>query len=143
MKALRISAPQDLDAAFAIRQQVFVLEQHVPATDEYDAYDEQGAVHYLARSADGTPCGAARWRQTAAGVKLERFAVLAEYRNQQAGAALLEQVLQDVDAAHPGALVYLHAQLPAVRFYERHGFRKVGEMFEECDIQHYKMVRQP
>lgn len=141
MEVQRISAPQDLEAAFAIRRQVFVVGQNVPPEQEYDAYDANGATHYLARAADGTPCGAARWRQTEAGVKLERFAVLAEHRNQHAGAALLKQVLHDVDAAHLGALVYLHAQLPAVRFYERHGFEKVGEMFEECDIRHYKMVR--
>jgi len=142
MEAQRISAPQDLEAAFAIRTKVFVEGQNVPAEAEHDAYDAEGATHYLARAADGTPCGAARWRQTDAGVKLERFAVLTEYRNQQAGAALLKQVLQDVDATYPGAVVYLNAQLPAVRFYERHGFEKTGPMFEECDIQHYKMIRQ-
>ncbi|HEX8425688.1 GNAT family N-acetyltransferase [Hymenobacter sp.] len=141
MEAQRISAPQDLDAAFAIRREVFVIGQNVPAEEEYDTHDAAGATHYLARAADGTPCGAARWRKTDAGVKLERFAVLTEYRNQQAGAALLEQVLKDVDAQYPDTKVYLHAQLPAVRFYERHGFEKEGEMFEECDIQHFKMVR--
>ncbi|WP_375436608.1 GNAT family N-acetyltransferase [uncultured Hymenobacter sp.] len=141
MKAQRISAPQDLDAAFAIRREVFVVGQNVPAEEEYDAHDVNGATHYLARTADGIPCGAARWRKTESGVKLERFAVLADFRNQQAGALLLEQVLKDVDAQNPGTVVYLHAQLPAVRFYERHGFEKVGEMFEECDIQHYKMIR--
>jgi predicted GNAT family N-acyltransferase len=141
MEAQRISAPHDLEAAFAIRTKVFVEGQNVPAEAEHDAYDAEGATHYLARAADGKPCGAARWRKTDAGVKLERFAVLTEYRNQQAGAALLKQVLQDVDASYPEAVVYLNAQLPAVRFYERHGFEKVGEMFEECDIQHYKMIR--
>ena len=93
----------------------------------------------LALAADGQPCGAARWRLTEAGVKLERFAVLAEYRNQQAGAALLAAVLHDVQAAHPAAFVYLNAQLPAVRFYERHGFTKAGHLFEEAGIGHYKM----
>jgi predicted GNAT family N-acyltransferase len=141
MEAHRIFDLQDLEAAFAIRHNVFVEGQNVPAEAEHDAYDTDGATHYLARAADGTPCGAARWRKTDVGVKLERFAVLTDYRNQQAGAALLHQVLQDVDAAWPGAVVYLNAQLPAVRFYERHGFKKVGEMFEECDIEHYKMVR--
>lgn len=143
MKAYRIADPQDLSQAFAIRTQVFVDEQHVPREDEYDEHDRTDATHYLARTEDGTPCGAARWRRTDKGVKLERFAVLAPYRNQQAGAALLAQVLQDVHAAHPGAQVYLHAQLPAVRFYERHGFEKAGDMFAECDINHYKMVWKP
>ena len=142
MNAHRITSESDLKAALAIRRTVFVLGQNVPAELEQDAHDHTDATHYLALADDGTPCGAARWRVTQGGVKLERFAVLADYRNQQAGAALLRQVLQDVEAAHPHATVYLNAQLPAVRFYERHGFEKVGELFEEGGLQHYKMVWQ-
>ncbi|SHL94712.1 GNAT family N-acetyltransferase [Hymenobacter psychrotolerans] len=142
MNAHRITSESDLQTALTIRHTVFVLGQNVPADLENDAHDRTDATHYLALADDGTPCGAARWRVTENGVKLERFAVLADYRNQQAGAALLRQVLQDVQAAHPQATVYLNAQLPAVRFYERHGFEKVGEMFEEGGLQHCKMVWQ-
>jgi predicted GNAT family N-acyltransferase len=74
-------------------------------------------------------------------VKLERFAVLDEFRNQGVGHALVQVVLADVHAEVPDAAqVYLHAQLRAIPLYERTGFHKVGDMFEECDIQHYKMV---
>lgn len=142
MNVHRITSESDLKAALAIRRTVFVLGQNVPAELEQDSHDHTNATHYLALADDGTPCGAARWRVTENGVKLERFAVLADYRNQQAGAALLRLVLQDVEAAHPHATVYLNAQLPAIRFYERHGFEKVGEMFEEGGLQHYKMVWQ-
>ncbi|GGG35316.1 GNAT family N-acetyltransferase [Hymenobacter glacieicola] len=137
----RITSPQDpsLNDALAIRHTVFVLGQNVPAELENDFHDRTDATHYLARTAEGTPCGAARWRVTELGVKLERFAVLEAYRNQQVGAALLAAVVQDVRASHPEALVYLNAQLPAVRFYERHGFERVGEKFVEADIEHYKM----
>jgi len=138
--AQSITEPTDLDAAFAIRRKVFVEGQGVPAEDEYDEHDRAGAHHYLACTVEGTPCGAARWRKTPNGVKLERFAVLEEYRNQAAGAALLQSVLQDIEVAYPDVQVYLHAQLPAVRFYERHGFVKEGEQFSECDIEHFKMV---
>ena len=139
MQVRRITTDADLEAALAIRHTVFVLGQNVPADLEHDAHDRTDATHYLALTAAGQPCGAARWRLTEAGVKLERFAVLAEYRNQQAGAALLTAVLRDVQVAHPAALVYLSAQLPAVRFYERHGFAKAGDLFEEAGIGHYKM----
>jgi len=134
----KIEDIRDLDAAFTIREKVFVEEQQVPAEDEYDQY-EKIAHHYLATK-NGTPCGAARWRQTDKGVKLERFAVLPEYRNQEIGSHLLYKVLQDVKAAHPDKTVYLHSQLPAVSFYERQGFETVGDQFSECDILHYKMV---
>lgn len=137
--AQHVTAPADLEAAFAIRHTVFVAGQGVPATKEHDQHDQTDARHYLARTADGTPCGAARWRVTDNGVKLERFAVLAEFRNQQVGAALLQAVLRDVSAEHPEAEVYLHAQLAAVNFYLRHGFATVGERFTEAGIEHYKM----
>ncbi|MBC6611768.1 GNAT family N-acetyltransferase [Hymenobacter sp. BT507] len=139
MTAQQVNTAEEIASALHIREIVFVQGQGVPPDAEYDEHDRSDATHYLAISADGTPCGAARWRPTDKGVKLERFAVLASYRNQEAGAALLRAVLQDVRAAHPDATVYLHSQLPAVRFYERHGFEKVGEQFSECDIEHYKM----
>lgn len=138
--AFRITDIRDLDQAFSIREQVFVGEQGVPLDIEYDEHDRRDARHYLARAADGTPAGAARWRETEKGIKLERFAVLPAFRNQELGAALLQAVLRDVNAEFPAAPVYLNAQVKAVPFYERHGFHKVGEMFEEAGIQHYKMV---
>ncbi|MFD1469415.1 GNAT family N-acetyltransferase [Hymenobacter caeli] len=138
--AFRVADLHDLDAAFTIRETVFVAEQGVPAALENDEHDRRDARHYLARAPDGTPAGAARWRETAGGVKLERFAVLPAFRNQEIGATLLHAVLADVRAELPAATVYLNAQLRAVPFYARHGFQKVGEMFEEAGIQHFKMV---
>lgn len=138
--AFRVTDLRDLDAAFTIREKVFVIEQGVPPAKEHDEHDRRDARHYLARAADNTPAGAARWRETETGVKLERFAVLADFRNQAIGATLLRVVLADVAAELPAAEVYLNAQLRAIPFYERHGFRKVGEQFEEANIQHYKMV---
>ena len=139
--ASKVSDLRDLDAAFTIREKVFVQGQGVPADDEYDQHDRQRTTrHYLAL-VDGQPAGAARWRPTDNGVKLERFAVLDEFRNQGVGQALVQVVLADVRAEVPDAAqVYLHAQLRAIPLYERTGFHKVGDMFEECDIRHYKMV---
>ena len=137
----KITDLRDLDAAFTIREKVFVEGQGVPADDEYDEHDRAGTTrHYLAQ-VEGQPAGAARWRPTGHGVKLERFAVLPGFRGRGVGEALVRQVLADVRAEAPNAAqVYLHAQLSAIPLYERTGFHKVGAMFEECDIQHYKMV---
>ena len=139
--ASKVSDLRDLDAAFTIREKVFVHEQNVPQDAEYDEHDRAATTrHYLAR-VDGQPAGAARWRPTDKGIKLERFAVLPEFRNQGVGVALVRQVLADVRAEVPAAAqVYLHAQLRAIPLYERTGFQKVCDMFEECDIHHYKMV---
>ncbi len=137
----KVTDLRDLDSAFTIREKVFVGEQNVPADAEYDQYDRAANTrHYLAR-VDGQPAGAARWRPTDHGVKLERFAVLPAFRNHGVGEALVHRVLADIRAEAPDAAqVYMHAQLRAIPLYERTGFRKVGEMFAECDIQHYQMV---
>ncbi len=138
IELIRVKSEQEQNAAFNIREQVFVQEQKVPRDAERDQY-ESTAKHYLATYA-GVPCGTARWRQTDNGIKLERFAVLQEYRNKQVGERILKAVLEDVLANHPDKQVYLNAQLPAVNFYKRHGFKEEGEMFSECDINHYKMI---
>lgn len=135
--AYKITNPTDQEAAFRIRRQVFVQEQNVPADAEYDQH-EATATHYLAL-ADGEPVGTARWRRTENGVKLERFAVLKEFRSQQVGSHLLKVIMEDIQATHPGLKVYMHAQVGAIPFYARHGFDQVGDLFHECDIAHYQM----
>jgi predicted GNAT family N-acyltransferase len=132
-----VADKQSLNKVFGIRELVFVQEQKVPRDAEYDEHEEN-AQHYLA-TYQGVPCGAARWRKTPNGIKLERFAVLPDFRNKAVGSHILQRVLADVRQAYPNELIYLHAQLPAVAFYTRHGFVPEGEMFSECDIEHYKM----
>ena len=36
-------------------------------------------------------------------------------------------------------LIYLHAQVQVIPFYEKEGFIKEGGIFEEAGIMHYKM----
>lgn len=140
---IEVASEAERAALFAVREEVFVREQNVPKEEEYDAYDspDAPAAHYLALADDGQPVGAARWRRTANGVKLERFAVLAPYRKAGVGAALVARLVADAQAAHPGARLYLHAQEHALNFYARHGFEAEGERFYECDIPHFKMTR--
>lgn len=128
----------DLDAVFAIRRKVFVEEQKVPADLEYDEFDDEGAIHYLAET-DGKNVGAARWIETAEGYKLQRFAVLAEARGKGVGSALLIKVLEDIPA--DGKKIYLHSQESATGLYLKHGFVIEGERFEEAGIGHYKMSK--
>ncbi len=135
----KITDKKGLDEAFKIREKVFVIEQEVDPKEEYDEFEES-STHFLA-SLDGVPVGTARWRFTANGVKLERFAVLEEARGNGVGQGLVAAVLKDIaenkDAV--GKLRYLHAQLTAVPLYSKFGFTKEGDIFEECNILHYKM----
>jgi len=122
------------EQAFFIRRTVFVDEQGVDQNLEYD--NEEQSNHYLL-VLTGKPIATARWRETEKGIKLERFAVLPEFRNRGFGEIILDAVLKDVK--HLGKLIYLHSQARAVPFYERNGFVKEGEMFVEAGIEHFYM----
>ena len=122
--------------AFEIRNEVFVIQQSVDPKLEYDEFEDV-AIHYLA-FLDNKAVATARWRHTEKGIKLERFATLEDWRNKGAGTAILSEVMKDV--LHHPAIIYLHAQLPAIPFYERHGFIQEGEIFYEAEMAHYKMI---
>ena len=133
---LQQSDNEHLKDAFAIRNLVFVKEQNVTVEEEFDGLDhlsEQYLVFY-----DEKPVATARWRETEEGIKLERFATLKKYRRKMLGALLLNLMLDEV--VPKGKKIYLNAQVTAEKFYERHGFSRVGEMFSEANIDHYKMV---
>ena len=74
----RIETPAQLDEAHRIRKEVFVIEQKCPEDIEWEFEEE--SHHFLATS-NNISAGTARWRETENGIKLERFAVLKEFRN--------------------------------------------------------------
>lgn len=135
----KITRNDQLKAAYFIRKEVFVIEQKVDPNKEYDEF-ESVSKHFIA-CCDGKPVGTARWRVTPYGVKLERFAVLKDSRGKGIGQALVVAVLEDIKANPDAANMnkYLHAQVSAVPLYQKFGFEIVGDMFEECNIMHYKM----
>ncbi|UZD24630.1 GNAT family N-acetyltransferase [Algoriphagus halophytocola] len=135
----KITRNDQLKSAYWIREQVFVLEQGVNPLEEYDDHESE-SIHFLA-CLNEEPVGTARWRFTPNGVKLERFAVLEKARGKGVGQALVAAVLKDVstDSQAASKIKYLHAQLSAVPLYAKFGFKKVGDIFEECNIKHYKM----
>ncbi|MGY4536769.1 putative GNAT family N-acyltransferase [Mucilaginibacter sp. UYNi724] len=131
----QITNPTDMQKAFAIRNEVFVLGQNCPA--DLERANEEESHHFLV-TVDDIPAGASRWRKTADGYKLERFAVLSKFRGFGVGQALVKAVLAHLPA--DADYVYLNSQTPAISLYERFGFKKTGPEFEEAGMMHYKMV---
>lgn len=136
VKASKVTDPADLEKVFAIRREVFVVEQNCPPELEWEFEDE--STHFLA-TVDGEPAGASRWRKTDKGYKLERFAVLQKFRGMGVGQVLVKTVLDDLPA--DATYVYMHAQIQAVSLYEKFGFEKTGPEFEEAGIRHFKMIK--
>ena len=134
-----IKNKKDQEKAQEIRYEVFVIGQNVPAELEVDEY-ESDAIHYLA-FLNNNPVGAARWRITEQGVKLERFAVLNEFRGRGIGSAMVEKILSDIkrDPEAGDKEIYLHAQMDAIPLYRKFGFVKYGDMFDEAGLMHYAM----
>ncbi|MFD3500222.1 GNAT family N-acetyltransferase [Streptomyces sp. NPDC058676] len=141
--------PADREACFAVRKEVFVGEQGVPADLEYDAYDA-GAVHVLAVREDGTPLGTARllYGEEAAAKtdgdlsvgSLGRLAVTRDARGLGVGAALVRAV-EDAARTRGLAAVDLHSQTHALGFYERLGYVAYGPEFPDAGIAHRAMRR--
>lgn len=129
-----VETPDELKVAHQIRKEVFVIEQECPEEIEWEFEEE--SHHYVALL-NNEIVGTARWRETEKGIKLERFAVRKDFRNQHVGAALLQRLLNDVPK--DGRPIYLHAQLAAKNFYLRHGLEPKGEHFWEGGIEHVKM----
>lgn len=121
------------DILYAIRERVFVVEQGVPEELEHDAADPH-CLHLLARW-HGTPVGTARINPQG---RIGRMAVLPDYRRHGIGSALLQQILET--AREKGFKeVVLAAQIAAITFYERFGFRAEGTIFQEAGIDHLMM----
>ncbi|MGD9409716.1 GNAT family N-acetyltransferase [Thiohalocapsa sp.] len=125
---------RDNAALNAIRRQVFVREQGVPETLEWDGLDAD-AVHLLAEDGDGRPIGTARLLPSG---QIGRMAVLAEHRRRGVGRALLLELLR-IARADGNERLFLNAQLAALPFYSTLGFEPDGEVFEEAGIAHQRM----
>lgn len=140
---------EDRDACFAVRREVFVGEQNVPAEIEYDAYDET-AVHVLAVRADGLPLGTGRLLFGADALgktggdasvgSLGRLAVSKAARGLGIGAALV-RAIEDAARERGLSAVDLHAQTHALGFYERLGYAAYGPEFPDAGIAHRAMRR--
>lgn len=134
---IRIASWQhDRHALVAIRETVFITEQQVPEALEWDGEDDH-AIHLLASDAEQNPIGTARLLTDG---HIGRVAVLAEWRGQGVGTALMQRILHL--ARQSGYReVWLDAQLTALSFYEQLDFLPEGDIFMDAGIPHRRMRR--
>lgn len=127
---------KEIDICLSIRRKVFVEEQNIPENIEMN--DELVQSIHMCAILDKQYVGTARYRETSSGIKLERFAVLKEYRGLGVGKALVKFILDNLDQDQD---IYLHAQEAVVDFYLLLGFKKVNDRFYEAEIPHWKMIK--
>ena len=118
-----------------IRKEVFIKGLNIPEYLEIDSNEESSK--YILAKVDGKAVGTARWRETDEGMKLERFAVLYDYRLIGIGTMMTTFILNQLKNSK---LIYLNAQESAIPFYEKIGFKPIGPRFREVNIEHQKMI---
>jgi predicted GNAT family N-acyltransferase len=136
-KIVAVDASSDLmPAVYAVRHQVFVVEQAVLPALERDEFDAV-AIHLAALRGDDV-IGTLRLVVSGSDAKVGRMAVLAAERRSGIGSALMDRA-QDVARNMNVKQITLHAQLTARAFYARLGYREEGGAFEEAGIAHVSM----
>lgn len=131
------SDPALLQAAFDLRQEVFVVEQNVPLELELDEHDKS-AIHFVVRQ-NGEVVATLRLLPYADQIKIGRVAVKQPLRRQGLGTRLMQQGIRY--AAGSGFhTVILDAQLASMPFYHALGFIEEGKEFDDAGIPHKRMV---
>lgn len=124
------------NAAFALRREVFVVEQKVPEDEEHDA-DDLTATHFVA-IAEGEVMGTLRLIFLDEHVKIGRVAVRASARGRGIAKAMIRAAMAYArDKGHQR--FYLTAQSDKLAFYNGLGFVAFGPEFIDGGMPHRAM----
>jgi len=134
---LQLGSWEDLkSAAQAVRHEVFVVEQKVPLTLEWDEMDAL-SLHAVVLDDEGAAVATGRLLPDG---HIGRMAVRKVLRGEGLGAMILQALMREAELRGDRA-VLLNAQTHAAPFYARHGFVREGEEFIEAGIPHIRMRR--
>lgn len=143
MATQRIYKQEDFEQYLELRKFVFVGEQNVDPSLEYDEYDtlSRDDVFHFAYFKDGLLVGSLRAiKLSDRAVKIGRIATLSSHRFQGYGSRMLRDV--EIYFHNIGYYeVILNSQISAINFYLRNGYDVVGEVFLEAGIPHQRMVK--
>jgi YbgC/YbaW family acyl-CoA thioester hydrolase len=145
MTRLEVGNWQALGAdAGRVRKEVFVQEQGIAESEEWDAADAT-AVHAVAYNRLNMPLATGRLLVGAAEqgrpvAKIGRMAAKRVLRGARLGRSVLDALVQRAQA-RGDSLVLLHAQRSAAGFYAKAGFSERGQPYDEVGIAHIDMVK--
>jgi len=134
----RVQGAEEMEAALALRHEVFCREQGVPEYEELDGRDHEG-LHLVAIAGDEL-VATCRLLQVGSTVQFSRLAVRSDARRRGIATAMLALADAETRAAGARRLV-LHAQTYAQELYEQAGYRARGRAFIEAGIEHIAMEK--
>lgn len=133
-------APRQLFDYLFLRQDVFVIEQEAfPDLDDYDIE----SLHLTGYTDSGELIAAGRL--VPPGIKkpdpsLGRIVLLKSHRGEGLGHELVDNLLRKSAALWPDRGHQIGAQSQLQPFYAKHGFRPLGDEYDEVGIAHINMV---
>jgi predicted GNAT family N-acyltransferase len=119
----------------AVREEVFIKEQHVPLDIEWDEFDET-AIHLLALDNLGQAIACARILPTKG--RIGRMGVLKSWRGCGVGYALLDKAIA-VCKSQDIKKISISSQTHAIEFYKKAGFVVTSEAYIDANIWHVDM----
>lgn len=136
-----------------LRAEVFIRGQRIVDEAEIDDTDRApDTVHFWIPTPPGAPAsdfGAAAYLRLTAAQPADReqfpeatrsFGRVAVHPAHR-GSGLAQQLVARVLADHEDQTMIIHAQEYVAPLYEKFGFRRVGERYQEAGIDHVKMLR--
>jgi len=142
--SLEVTVARTLDQvtmAMTLRGVIYLAEQHTPYDEEYDGNDFVAASHLIAWKGK-EPVGVLRLRWFAGFAKVERAAVLKQYRRDGVMRLLMQEALR-YSARRGYTKIIGHAQLNRVKYWRTHGFRvrKDRPKFHFSDYEYVEIER--
>jgi predicted GNAT family N-acyltransferase len=125
----------DFDQIFTIREAVFERELGLAEEKQIDGFDH--VAHHYIMVYNNRAVGVSRWRVTLGGnIRLDRLAVLKEYRSKGFGKALMQKMLTHIPK---NKTTYLECLVDQAGFFADLGFVVVGDEFDFQGFPHLRM----
>lgn len=137
MKLVYAKNQNELFTVVNIRKTVFIIEQNVHVLEELDEKDYT-AEHFLVMDKNNKYVGTARIYYEKETAIIGRVAVLLEERNKGYASFLMKELIKIIKKSS-AKKVHIGAQKQALKFYESLGFKVVGPMYLDANIEHFPM----
>ena len=134
----KVGSKKELKISQNIREIVFCDEQKVSKQIEFDGLDHL-CEHFLIRK-NKNYIATARVRPKNKDIlKIERVAVLPEFRRLKVGSLLINEIIKFYFSGKKINSIILHSQVYVEEFYRSLNFKSYGDEFSEDGIPHIAM----
>ena len=135
---IKINSPKDLDISYKIRKKVFCEEQKISEKIEFDNLDHL-CEHFLIHKNKNYIATARVRPKNENTLKIERVAVLPEFRRLKVGSLLINEIIKFYLNGKKNNSIILHSQVYVEAFYKNLNFKSYGDEFFEDGIPHIAM----